>query len=31
MIPTSEPVLVSDEHHSTFTGSYSLAAIEIAY
>jgi hypothetical protein len=31
MIPTWEPILASDKHHSTFTVSYSIAAIDLAY
>jgi hypothetical protein len=30
-IPTYEPILASDEHHSTSIGSYSIAAIDLAY
>jgi hypothetical protein len=31
VIPTQEPILASDEHHSTSIGSYSIAAIDLAY
>jgi hypothetical protein len=31
MIPIYEPILVSDEHHSTSIRSYSIAAIDLAY